>query len=622
MEEENQNVEQTNSTEQVSNVIQNSAEQVSKVGQSSTEQAAKVKTKKKGNGGKIVLLIISILLVIAIVGGLIYYFAIYTRPENMYKRLVTSSIDSYTNSILNKNHKTSRTTFELDFNIDSEEIEKDAVDLINKIDIGFDVQANYEDEKFLMNFKADYDKESLLNLQMYSNVKEEKTYVQLENWLKKYIEVEDIDAEIYTSLKEVFKSQKETAESKVIYKNAMKILKQELTSTIKKEYCSSKKEDIIINGKSISTTKNSIKMNGKQFENEFKTLFSNLRNNRNFIKCFKKQDEVVETLDNLIDEVEELDQVENSTIELAIYTSGLMNKIQKVEINTYDSDTDDTGTIIVTKTGDKSYDFELLDDATSMCTGKVSIEEKQKDNGVVHTQLSIPEVGKIELDIKYSYKFNENIEEVNVKNSVKSDELTTDDQKTLVENLEKSKLYELISGLSGGTSSSKNNNMYDILDNNNDSTQDVDIEENSIISYDNSAKITFNIPDGYETTTISNNCKVLRKDDTTINISIKYSEKDKFYEELEEYKKYYEGEDNYNNVQLSELRTLDVDGREFYYATLSYESSILGETYKHTRLNIWTDVSDKNILNYEIDGSENISNEELRELLTINVEEN
>ena len=49
----------------------------------------------------------------------------------------------------------------------------------------------------------------------------------------------------------------------------------------------------------------------------------------------------------------------------------------------------------------------------------------------------------------YTTSYNEPIENVNVMNSVKSNELTFADQRTLYTNLQKSKLYEVILGFMG-----------------------------------------------------------------------------------------------------------------------------------------------------------------------------
>ena len=214
---------------------------------------------KKGKK-KTGLIIFAIVLIMAIVAGLAYYFTIYTKPDEIYKRLIGSTIDSYTNEMNNMNYKTSKASFKLDADIETDKIDKKITDLINKINIGMNVQTDNENQQFVMDLKAEYDKEDLADVQMYSDAQEEKTYVQLKSFLDKYIEIEDMDEEFYSYLKEALEKQKMGSEQKQSLQKAMSILKKELTDVIKKEYCTAEKEDITIAGKTVATTKNTIKI--------------------------------------------------------------------------------------------------------------------------------------------------------------------------------------------------------------------------------------------------------------------------------------------------------------------------------------------------------------------------
>lgn len=576
---------------------------------------------KKGKK-KIVLLIIAILLVVAIAAGLVYYFTIYTKPDRIYKRLIQSTIDSYTDELKDMEYKTSKTSFKLDADIDTDEIEEDITDLINKIDIGVEVQSNNEEKQLLMNLQADYEEEDLLDFQMYCNIEEEKAYMQLENLLNKYIEVEDVDDEFYSILSEALENQKMTAGEKVSLQKAMEIIKKELTNVIKKEYCSAQKEEITVNGKTVSTTKNILKMNTKQLKDECTTVLKNLKDNEEFINCFEEKDEVSEMLENSIEQFEDLDTDDESTMEIAIYTEGFMQKVAKFTLTVKDSD--ETVTMAFTKTAENTYDFEISTQEDTVCTGILTLEEKNDEEGVIQLEINIPDFGKLKLNIEYSQKFNENIDIVDVTNSVKADELTDADQQTLVTNLQKSKLYELIESFSGKSSNLIGNTTvnydYDYDDDDDDTTANV--EDNAIITYDDKLKIIFTIPAGYELGYTSENYKSLEKDDISIKVSSTYGDKDTYYESLQENKEYYEEEADYKNVQLSDMQTMEVNGKTFYYATFSYEYSSSSYTTKYETKYVWSEVSGDNVVDFEIRGAENITTEELNELLTIEVEKN
>lgn len=574
---------------------------------------------KKGKK-KTVLVVIGILLLLAIVVGLVYYFTIYTKPEEMYKRFLKSTMNSYSDEITNMDYTTSKTSLKLDANLDTDKLDEKVIDLINQTDLEIEAQIDSENPQFLMNLKADYDKEDLIDIQLYSDIEKEETYMQFRNFLDKYIEVGNLDNEFYTYFKNILENQKKSAKQKESMQKAIKIVEKELTKVIKKEYCTVQKEDITINGKNIHATKNTIKMDMQQLSDECTTVFKNLKNNEEFINCFENKDEVSETLERLIEQMEDFDEDDKSTIEIDVYTKGLMQKVEKFAVTVYSKENNQTVSIAVTKTDEQAYNFEILQGRNSVMAGTVNLEEKNEKEGTTHLEMDIVDFGKLKLNIEYNQKLNENIDKVDVKNSIKDNQLSTEDQQTLVTNLQKSKLYELIASFSG------NNDLALMEDTNyqddKKDKQTTKTQDNEIISYDNKEKVTFKIPEGYESTYISDNYKSLEKEDTSIKVTTLYGNKDKYYEELQEKKKYYETESNYENVELSEIETMEVNGRTFYCAAISYEYSNIGYTTPYKTIYVWSEISNDYLLDIQILGSDNVTSEELKELLTIDVKNN
>lgn len=581
--------------------------------------------KKKGKKGLIALLIFIIILVIAVVTGLTYYFSFYMRPDQVYKRLVESTIDSYTTKIKDLDYTTSKTSLKLDVDIDTDidELDEDVLDLINKTDIKVEAQTDNENKKIVVNLESDYDDEDLLNLQMYSDIDGEKTYIQLKDLLNKYIEVEDVDDEFYSLVGEALENQKMTKEEKVSLEKAMNILKKEVVATIKPEYCSSQKEDITINGKNISATKNTIKMNQEQFRNELTTVIKNLKDNEEFLNCFEEKDEIAEGLEELVDDLEDLDTDDKSTIEISIYTQGLVPQVVKVSGIVYDEETDETITMSVTQTEKNTYSIEVsTSEDDEVLTGTFNIEKKSDEEGTLKFGFDIPEFGKVTLNMEYSQKFNEAIDEVDVKNSVKADDLTQSDQQTLMKNLQNSKLYELIENFSGNSSKSILGSSTSSSSANTTTSSATETKDNEIISYDDKTKVTFKIPSGYTSRYVSENYRSLDKDDISIKIASQYGDKDKYYETLEDSKEYYEEEDRYENVKLSDMDSIEVEGKTFYYATFSYDYTGIGDTITYETKYVWSEISDKYVVYFEIRNPGDVTAEELNELLTITVKDN
>lgn len=589
-----------------------------------------VPKKKKGKKGLIALLIVIIILIIAVVAGLVYYFNFYMKPDQIYKRLVGNTIDSYTSKVKELDYKTSKTSFNLNLDIDSDEIDEDVLDLINKTNIKLETQTDNENKKMVVNLESDYDEEDLLNLQMYSDIEGQKTYMQLKDLLDKYIEVEDIDDEYYSVMEEALENQKMTDEEKISLEKAMGILKKELLATIKPEYCSSQKEDINVNGKNVSATKNTIKMNQGQFVNELTTVTKNLKDNEEFLNCFEEKDQISEGLKNLVDNLEDVDTNDESTIEISIYTQGLMSQVVKVSGVIYDEESDETITISVTKAEKDTYNIEVsTSEDDEVLTGTLNIEKKSEEEGTLKLEFNIPEFGKVTLNMEYSQKFNEDIEQIDTNNSVKADDLTQSDQQTLMKNLQDSKLYELIEDFSSnssksilGSSALGSSNTSSSSSSNTTSGSTTSTSDNEIISYDDKTKVTFKIPSGYTSRYVSDNYRSLDKDDVSIKIASQYGDKDKYYEALEDSKKYYEEGDNYKNINLSDMNSMEVEGRTFYNATFSYEYAGVGSTTKYETEYIWSEISDNYVVYFEIRNSGDLTDDELNELLTITVEDN
>lgn len=582
-------------------------------------------TKKKSKGKKVAL-IITLLLIIAIAAALVYYFMFYSKPEEIYKRAIQGSIDTYINSEpKNNNFKTIKSSVKLDLDVDVEnddidDIGEKILDLLNKTDIAIEVQADKENKETVINVESNYNKKSLLNLQMFSNIEDEKTYIYLKDFLNKYIEAE-VNDEFYESMSKILEEQPQVADVKI----PMAAFKNEFLKIIKPEYCSSSKEDITVNGTTVNATKNTIKLNTRQLQTEMVALANNLKANQDFMNFFENKEIAIEALDKMIEELEDLDTDENVAMEFNLYTQGLMHNAVKFSVTAnvqYQAIT-----IGFTKNSDNNYEIEILLNNMKLATGKVNVEEKNENEGKVGIEFNIDNAGKFGMNLEYSRKFDEKLDKVDTKNTVKADKLTQVDQMTLMANLQKSELYKLIESFSGTSLNKTLNSNTTTNTNTSTSTttstsKDTKTKDNEVITYDSKNKITYQIPVGYTVRTTSDNYKTLEKGDSSIRISSKYADKDKYYDTLKTSKEYYEKQENYKNVELSEMATKTISGRTYYSATLSYEYVSGTYSYKNSTTYIWTEVSDKYVLDLEIRKAEGIAEAELDEILTIKVEEN
>ena len=593
------------------------------------KSAEQPKATKKKSKGKKVAIIVTLILIIAIAAAAVYYFMFYSKPEEIYKRTIQSGIDSFVNNEeKNKDYKTLKAGLKVDFDVDLKDnsiIDKKVLDLINKTDVGLEVQTDKEAKQLVVDLQSNYDKKALLNGKVFVNSDDEETYVYAKDYLDKYIEV-PMEDEVYESLNQLFEAQNKAVD----VKTPMSILKNELVAMIKPEYCSSSKEDITVNGQNVSATKNTIKLNANQFKTEITTLVNNLKSNQNFINSFEEKETITQALEDILDELDDIDlSDEDATIEFNLYTQGFMHDVVKCSVTVNASY--QAVTLGVTKNAENNYEIEALLNNAKIVSGKINIEEKNENEGKLTFELNIDSVGKFAMNLEYSQKFNEEIEKADTKNSVEAEDLSLADQKKLMNNFQKSQLYKLVQSYSNSllTSSIKpsTSSSNSILSNatssssilNNKTTKEDDIKDNEILTYDSKNKITYNIPTGYTVRKTSDNYKTLEKGNASIRISSKISNKDAYYTSLKANKDSLEKGDLYKDVTLTEMAKTTINGIDFYSATLSYKYG--SSMTERSTTYVWTEVSEKYVLDFELRQTGEITDDELNQVLTIKVED-
>ena len=618
-----------NKTESVENPAKKEEVANEKVDAKFNKSAEQPKATKKKSKGKKVAIIVTLILIIAIAAAAVYYFMFYSKPEEIYKRTIQSGIDSFVNNEeKNKDYKTLKAGLKVDFDVDLKDnsiIDKKVLDLINKTDVGLEVQTDKEAKQLVVDLQSNYDKKALLNGKVFVNSDDEETYVYAKDYLDKYIEV-PMEDEVYESLNQLFEAQNKAVD----VKTPMSILKNELVAMIKPEYCSSSKEDITVNGQNVSATKNTIKLNANQFKTEITTLVNNLKSNQNFINSFEEKETITQALEDILDELDHIDlSDEDATIEFNLYTQGFMHDVVKCSVTVNASY--QAVTLGVTKNAENNYEIEALLNNAKIVSGKINIEEKNENEGKLTFELNIDSVGKFAMNLEYSQKFNEEIEKADTKNSVEAEDLSSADQKKLMNNFQKSQLYKLVQSYSNSllTSSIKpsTSSSNSILSNatssssilNNKTTKEDDIKDNEILTYDSKNKITYNIPTGYTVRKTSDNYKTLEKGNASIRISSKISNKDAYYTSLKANKDSLEKGDLYKDVTLTEMAKTTINGIDFYSATLSYKYG--SSMTERSTTYVWTEVSEKYVLDFELRQTGEITDDELNQVLTIKVED-
>lgn len=577
------------------------------------------KTTKSKKG--LVAIIIAAIILLAIAAGAVYYFMVYTKSENVLKRVVGKSIESYETSMEESEYNTIKTKIGTNIKITPNEENdetKEVIDFINNLDVALNFQMDKKQKQVVAKIESKYENENLLNMDLYVDAEKKETYMYLKDFFDKYIETE-VDDESYETIEKIFENNY-TQEQKGNLKKAYKIIAAEFKNTIKTEYCSSEKTD---NG-----TKNTISMTYKQLSDELVTVFTNLKDNEEFINCYENPDEIKETLEDAIEKLQE-DSIDNANIKISVYTTGILQKIEKVDFEVQSEG--EKVAIEVTKKDEENYELKISANGETI-TGNIKIQKQDDKNSKLKIEMDIPEFGKVEVNLEIGCELNAEIDQADTSNSIAPDEITESDYNTILKNLEKTKLYELINKYSGNSLTSANLSVEDDdEDENNTEKEDEDVDEdeeenedletsdNQIITYSDDQKIEFNIPDGYKTSYKSDNYKSFIKDDISVKVTSQYEEMDEYFEDVNDTKQHYEDAEDYKNVKLSDVKTIEVEGREFSYKTLEYEYKGISTTYEYRNMYICSKISDKNIVVVEVRDFGEMEESELKEFLKMKI---
>ena len=366
---------------------------------------------KKSNKGLVVALAI---IIIAIICGVGYYFL---KPVSA-KDVFTGAINSaYNNSMKTEEDvKKINTTVALSGNIESSNQEISQVaKYINEGKISYNVQLDKEQKKALLSANIDYQNENLLSGKIYYANDDENVYVYVQDLFDKYFKVslKDVvdDEEDLSALKSLLNGETSTQSSKIDYKKALNIAKDAIINNLKEEYFSKEKAD--------GLTKNTMKLTFGELKQYIKAVATSLKDNQDFLSCFENKDEVKESIDELIEEAEEIDNdKDNYKLEVSLYTKGMKNELEKLEAKVDISETEQM---------------------------VMNMVETEKGKYVIDSD--IPEVGKVKLNVEVKNDTNTDIENVDVSNSIEINNMTQADQYKLLGNLMNMKLYKYIAPL-------------------------------------------------------------------------------------------------------------------------------------------------------------------------------
>ncbi|MEF2690877.1 MAG: hypothetical protein U0N10_05745 [Bacilli bacterium] len=369
------------------------------------------------------------ILVLLILGGLgIWYYT-----TNKADVMVNKIIDKVFDGVTFKNEENSEITYDLSLNIKSENLESEALDIINNTKVKGSIYINSKDKYTLINLGAIYEDKELLSFDAYYN--DNTIYLQEKSIYDKYVSI-NIPEELQTEINNMYTiNEKDINIVKKGIKNALK-------NALKEETFIKEKVDTNINGK--NTKANSLKLIiNDENRKEILTKIS---------KYLKDNDEFLDSMSNLTDSTSQ--EIFNSlesltenytntytTTTVILYTTGITNELAKVDIKSEQNEKEVSRVVCESDT----CDIQIINDGEQMNMNILMNETSStiKING---------KMGKDDVSLTLNLKENYNKKGApKINESVNIDEISEEDMNTIMTNLgEKEEIKYFIEKIAGG----------------------------------------------------------------------------------------------------------------------------------------------------------------------------
>lgn len=369
------------------------------------------------------------ILVLLILGGLGIWYYTTNKADVMVNKIIDKVLDGVTF----KNEENSEITYDLSLNIKSENLESEALDIINNTKVKGSIYINSKDKYTLINLGATYEDKELLSFDAYYN--DNTIYLQEKSIYDKYVSI-NIPEELQTEINNMYTiNEKDINIVKKGIKNALK-------NALKEETFIKEKVDTNINGK--NTKANSLKLIiNDENRKEILTKIS---------KYLKDNDEFLDSMSNLTDSTSQ--EIFNSlesltenytntytTTTIILYTTGITNELAKVDIKSEQNEKEVSRVVCESDT----CDIQIINDGEQMNMNILMNETSStiKING---------KMGEDDVSLTLNLKGNYNKKDApKINESVNIDEISEEDMNTIMTNLgEKEEIKYFIEKIAGG----------------------------------------------------------------------------------------------------------------------------------------------------------------------------
>lgn len=540
---------------------------------------------------KLLFILIPVIIVVLVLIAGIVFVALNSSPEKIFKNSISKVFEVFETT--EEQFTTMKGTMKLTASIETDSEEMQAINtMLEGTSINLDMQADTANMVINENLNVTVNNESLLNAAIL--LQDQKGYVYLKDYLDKYLELPEEDMD-YSELTDVYDK------IPTLDQNAlMEAIKEELIAVISSRELTQDK----IDKRKVSI----LDLSQEEFALLCKEILENLKQNEMFnYSLGEYKEDVIVAMDDMIADFDDVEYDEDSRAVISIYTEGLLNRFAGFSIELKDGmDTEvgmllaigkvqsifttfeeydgerkellnvtiedrkenkNKGTATITMTADEeqfvvTYNYETqgnkklfvasteIEGVGLSVSGNIT-EEGNNIKGNMTISVQEETFGKFNLNFAYDFTYGVQIQKVDTRNSVLIDELSEEDQTTLMTNLQNSALYQFIE-------------QSGLLDSGLGSLSD-----EPEVTYDGYT-VMYTVPEGFEISEYSSEDFKMYMDDNynSINVTINYDTVDTYMKELED--EYVLTSEFYENQKISDIKSMNINGKEYKLRTITY----------------------------------------------------
>ena len=429
---------------------------------------------KSNSSGKLLKVLIPIILIFVVcIVGIFVFGKVSSSPKAVFKTAIQKVFKEIE---MKQDSKTAEISAQVTVNVNSnDENIKSIQKYLNATKLSMTDKVDLNKEIMGYNLTAEYNNEKVVDANVY--LQDSKIYLYAPEFFAKFVEIDPDAMGIYEfseALEGMFRVGKNIS-AKETNKLMKEIEKEILNFLDKKEYT---KEDaeLTLDGKTIKTTQSTLKLNEKEMAEVLTKILKVLKNSEYFLNLVKIDDvDVKMEIEKYIEDLEDVETNGNFSMVVSLYTRGTSLVKAEAKINSYGEESvisyvkeskekavalmEANGEKIgltITKKNSKTTEY-TLNVPEELQGMEISIEhtEEGKNKGKIALNIKLPRAValgmgltdsvQLKLNVDYLLKYNITVDKANVENAKSINSFTNSDLQTIMQNFQKSKLFEVIS---------------------------------------------------------------------------------------------------------------------------------------------------------------------------------